>query len=199
MNERTVIVSKKSGALMRILRLGIAMIAAAVILRLIFPYYWEEPFFYALFVPLEGIDWVISPLLYLGIVAVVVGIIMILAYSKVSLTVTDKRVFGTAAWSKRVDLPFDMISAVATGFADGIAVSTSSGRIQFKCIKNNKEIHAEISKLLLERQSNKAEKVERPAAPASVADELSKMNDLLEKGIITHEEFEAKKKQLLGL
>lgn len=199
MNERTVIVSKKSGALMRILRLGIAMIAAAVILRLIFSYYWEEPFFYALFVPHEGIDWVISPLLYLGIVAVVVGIIMILAYSKVSLTVTDKRVFGTAAWSKRVDLPFDMISAVATGFADGIAVSTSSGRIQFKCIKNNKEIHAEISKLLLERQSNKAEKVERPAAPASVADELSKMNDLLEKGIITHEEFEAKKKQLLGL
>lgn len=199
MNERTVIVSKKSGALMRILRLGIAMIAAAVILRLIFPSSWEDPFFYALFVPHEGIDWVISPLLYLGIVAVVVGIIMILAYSKVSLTVTDKRVFGTAAWSKRVDLPFDMISAVATGFADGIAVSTSSGRIQFKCIKNNKEIHAEISKLLLERQSNKAEKVERPAAPASVADELSKMNDLLEKGIITHEEFEAKKKQLLGL
>lgn len=199
MNERTVIVSKKSGALMRILRLGIAMIAAAVILRLIFPSSWEDPFFYALFVPHESIDWVISPLLYLGIVAVVVGIIMILAYSKVSLTVTDKRVFGTAAWSKRVDLPFDMISAVATGFADGIAVSTSSGRIQFKCIKNNKEIHAEISKLLLERQSNKAEKVERPAAPASVADELSKMNDLLEKGIITHEEFEAKKKQLLGL
>ncbi|MBR0136005.1 MAG: hypothetical protein IJM18_07370, partial [Clostridia bacterium] len=184
MNERTIIVSKKSNALMRIVLVGIGMILAAVLLRVIFPRYWlsytpahtsnpmKEPFFYSLFAPRESLDWVISPLLYLGIVAVVVGIIMILAYNKVSLTVTDKRVFGTAAWSKRVDLPFDMISAVATGFADGIAVSTSSGRIQFKCIKNNKEIHAEISKLLLERQSNKAEKVERPAVPASVADEL---------------------------
>lgn len=36
-------------------------------------------------------------------------------------------------------------------------------------------------------------------APVSSADELVKYNDLLQKGIITQEEFEAKKKQLLGL
>ena len=35
--------------------------------------------------------------------------------------------------------------------------------------------------------------------PASNADELGKYKDLLDKGIITQEEFDAKKKQLLGL
>ena len=37
MNERTVIVSKKSGALMRILRLGIAMIAAGIMACILEP------------------------------------------------------------------------------------------------------------------------------------------------------------------
>lgn len=36
-------------------------------------------------------------------------------------------------------------------------------------------------------------------APISSADELEKFNDLFKKGIITKEEFEAKKKQLLGI
>ena len=35
--------------------------------------------------------------------------------------------------------------------------------------------------------------------PVSSADELAKFKDLLDKGIITQEEFDAKKKQLLGL
>ncbi len=35
--------------------------------------------------------------------------------------------------------------------------------------------------------------------PQSNADELAKYKDLLDKGIISQEEFDAKKKQLLGL
>ena len=35
--------------------------------------------------------------------------------------------------------------------------------------------------------------------PASPAEELKKMKELLDMGIITQEEFDAKKKQLLGL
>jgi hypothetical protein len=37
------------------------------------------------------------------------------------------------------------------------------------------------------------------SAPMSVADEIEKLAGLLEKGILTQEEFDAKKKQLLGL
>jgi hypothetical protein len=38
-----------------------------------------------------------------------------------------------------------------------------------------------------------------PAGESSYLDELEKLGDLRDKGIITEDEFEAKKKQLLGL
>lgn len=72
--------------------------------------------------------------------------------SKVSLTVSDKRVYGTAAFGKRVDLPVDMISSVGTSMFNGIAVASSSGTIKFVMIKNKDEVHSAISRLLLERQ-----------------------------------------------
>ena len=55
---------------------------------------------------------------------------------------------------------------------------------------------------LVERQdeSNKPiETVVKQEIPQSNADELAKFKSLLDSGIITQEEFEAKKKQLLGL
>ena len=52
-------------------------------------------------------------------------------------------------------------------------------------------------------RSNKKKKAQKvhlqQEAKGSVAERLEVLNDLLEKGIITQEEFDAKKKQLLGL
>lgn len=132
-------------------------------------------------------------------------VIAILFYawtSKVELAVTNKRVYGKAAFGKRVDLPLDMISAVGTSLLKGIAVTTSSGAIKFLMIKNSEEIHAAISKLLMERQESSKKKTEtviKQEVPQSNADELKKYKDLLDSGILSQEEFDAKKKQLLGL
>lgn len=80
----------------------------------------------------------------------------------------------------------------------GIDVGTSSGKIKFKLIKNQDEIHSVISKLLMERQQ--AEKTGNTQNNnTSNADELKKYKDLLDSGIITQDEFNEKKKQLLGL
>ena len=140
--------------------------------------------------------------LYLSILLGIISMIIYLSYRKVSITVTDKRVYGTAAWGKRVDLPFDSISAVGTSMMQGISVATSSGAIKFKFIKNFKDIHSAISQLLLERQG-KEKPVEtttiKQEIPQSNADELKKYKDLLDCGVITQEEFDTKKKQLLGL
>ena len=120
-----------------------------------------------------------------------------------SLTITDKRVYGKTAFGKRVDLPLDSVSSVGTSALKGVAVGTSSGKIKFKLIKNQSEIHDVISKLLAERQ-----KVEKTATETTVnqtivetssADEIKKYKDLLDSGIITQEEFDEKKKQLLNL
>lgn len=145
-----------------------------------------------------------SLFIFLGIavIVVIVAAIIFFSYSKVEMTVTDGRVYGRAKFGKRVDLPFDSISAVGTTMMNGIVVSTASGAIKFKFIKNRDEIHDAVSKLLLERQGK-----EKPVAtttikqeiPQSNADELQKFKNLLDNGTITQEEFDAKKKQLLGL
>ncbi len=114
------------------------------------------------------------------------------------LTVTDKRIYGKSAWGKRVDLPLDSVSAIATTSAlKGVSVSTSSGRISFLVMKNANEVYMVISDLLIERQQGKL--VDNTLKTTSAADELKKFKDLLDNGIITQEEFDEKKKQLLGL
>lgn len=120
---------------------------------------------------------------------------------KTELTVTDKRIYGKVAFGKQVDLPVDSISAVSTSALKGIAVATSSGKISFLGLTNRDEISKEISNLLIERQNTKTAEVQSSAtAPASNSmDDLIKLNDLLKAGIITQEEFDLKKKQLLGL
>ena len=80
-----------------------------------------------------------------------------------------------------------------------MAVSTASGSLKFTMLKNRDELHDTISKLLVMRQDKVASTVIKTEIPQSNADELKKFKDLLDAGIITQEEFDAKKKQLLGL
>ncbi len=117
------------------------------------------------------------------------------------LTVSDKRAFGKVAFGKRVDLPLDSISSVGMGnLFKRLTVATSSGSLTFWYIQNLEEFHNVLSKLLIERQNNAKKSVEiKQEIPQSSADELRKYKDLLDSGIISQEEFDAKKKQLLGL
>ena len=126
--------------------------------------------------------------------------LLYIACAKVAITVTDKRVYGTALWGKRVDLPLDAISAVSTTMLKGIGVATSSGLISFKMIENNEDVHRAISNLLIARQGKQTvAPVVKQEIAKSDADELKKYKDLLNSGIITQEEFDEKKKQILGL
>ena len=129
-----------------------------------------------------------------------IGFIIFLSLRGFDLTVTDKRILGSIR-KKRVDLPIDSVSAVSIGAFKSISVATSSGRISFSAIKNRNEIYEVVSKLLVERQNQapKSAAAVVNAPSASNADELKKFKDLLDAGIISQEEFDAKKKQLLGL
>lgn len=116
------------------------------------------------------------------------------------MIVTDKRVYGITAFGRRVDLPIDSVSAIGTCMLSGIVVSTSSGQIKFYMIGNRYKMHNEISKMLIERQQIKKDLSENKVENnISEADELRKYKALLDDGIITLEEFEKKKKQLLKL
>lgn len=147
--------------------------------------------------PLVPISLLIAPV---GVFALIGGLIYLWLRSY-ELTVTDKRIFGKVAWGKRVDLPVDSVSATETiRFLKGVSVSTSSGRISFRVLKNADAIYQVISNLLIDRQQEKSKPAPIAEAPKSdEADQLKKYKELLDTGVITQEEFDAKKKQLLGL
>ena len=134
----------------------------------------------------------------------IIALIVYFGMRSYSLTVTDKRIYGKTWFGKRVDLPVDSVTAIATvGLFKGITAATSSGKISFLLIKNSAEVYQELNNLIIERQGKKTEastvEVIKETQPLSNADELKKYKDLLDAGIITQEEFDAKKKQLLGL
>lgn len=145
--------------------------------------------------------WPLWPfLIAIGGLFLVYGVIYLWLRSY-ELTVTDKRVYGKVAWGKRVDLPIDAVSA--TGYLQGwkgVTISTASGRLSFRVIKNAEKIYSVVNELLIERQSAKASGVSGATPqPSDSADQLKKYKDLLDAGVITQEEFDAKKKQILDL
>ena len=114
------------------------------------------------------------------------------------ITITNKRVYGKTYFGRSVDLPMDSISAVGSSWLKGIAVSTSSGKVSFLFIEHSKEIHDLLRQLLIDRQDQK-NRSQNAGTFVNNADELKKYKELLDDGVITQEEFETKKKQLLNM
>ena len=126
------------------------------------------------------------------IIFIVIGI-RLLSF-KDELTITENRVIGKTIMGKRVELPISQVSAVATGMFKSVTVASSSGNISFFGVLNSEEIVSCINKKLMERQENSRNNfvTVAPTAP-SVAQELGDLKKLLDQGIITQEEFDAKK------
>ncbi len=139
----------------------------------------------------NGGNIVLVPLIF---ASPIIAYLVYMNWSKIAITITNKRVYGVSVFRKRVDLPMDSISAVGTGIFSSLVVTTASGAIKFVMLENRDDLHKALSNLLVERQG-KSVTIE----PNSDADELKKYKTLLDSGAITQEEYDAKKKQLLGL
>ncbi len=137
------------------------------------------------------------------VLAFVFGIAALISYlimSRCEIVVTDKRVYGKIKFGVRVDLPLKQISSVGQSIFQSLSIATSSGVIKFWLLENRAEVFNEISNLLSKfQENNNAPTVIQNTVSQSNADELKKYKDLLDSGVITQEEFEAKKKQILGL
>ena len=145
-------------------------------------------------------DYMAPLFLIIGAVLLAWGIYLIIYVSQCEICVTDKRIYGKASFGSRVDIPMDSVSAVGTvGWLKGVAVSSASGSIKFLYIENANEIHSKVSQLIIDRQNSKNLSTMKVTNQDSNADELKKYKQLLDSGDITQEEFDEKKKQLLGL
>ena len=156
---------------------------------------------FALIMIIAALSFDILFLIPISFFFLLLGIILLLKYrgsKKRYIIVTENRVYGTngALFPTDFNLPMDSVSSVDSyRNSNGFAISTSSRTIAFADIDNAKKIVDEVSKLI----SNRNKKNASINVPQSNADELKKYKDLLDQGIITQEEFDAKKKQLLGL
>ena len=114
------------------------------------------------------------------------------------LIVTEDGVSGRAIFGKQVNIPMDSLSAVGKlSLWGGVAVCSSGGTVRFLLLKNANEIFEEVERLL--RKRNHKEITADNKSSGSSIDDLKKYKDLFDSGIITAEEFEVKKKQILGL
>ena len=117
---------------------------------------------------------------------------------KMSITVTPNRVYGRTMLSE-VSLPMDSVTMTRKSGMKNLRVESPSENFMFSLgnAKVRDEIYNVINQQISERQNNKGNVT--VVNNASNADELKKYKDLLDAGIITQDEFDAKKKQLLGL
>ena len=142
-------------------------------------------------------------ILIIGGVFFIAAIVLLLYFKALAgceLTVTEHIVKGTSIGGKEVSLPLNQISAYTTIQRNStITVATSSGLTKFALIANYKEIGDVLSKLISKRNENSTKTEVKPEASGSNMDDLVNLKKLLDQGIITQEEFDAKKKQLLGL
>lgn len=134
--------------------------------------------------------------------AFVLAALFLFLLFRCELVVTDKRVYGKAAFGIRIDLPINKISSIGLGMKlfSSVAVATSSGKIKFYLLENREDVYQTISNAIANIETPIAEinNKQNSSFAGSAADELKKYKELLDSGIITQEEFDAKKKQLLG-
>ena len=142
------------------------------------------------------IMFVLASLALIG--AIILGI-MYLVNRKCELIITENNVKGKTLFGKEVVLPLYMVSAYSTRkFLSVVCVATASGITKFSLIENYKEIGEVLAQQINQRQRN-TETYSKKSTESNSMDDLLKLKSLLDSGIITQEEFDAKKKSLLGL
>lgn len=143
------------------------------------------------------------------------------------ISVTPENVFGRTANGSRVNIPLDQISGMRYISFNGIAIDTNGFTRTFYCVKNRAELlnalagymggtvwrpelrpaggtsypasvpvqNEYVRPAAVEQQMNAG-----PAADSfSTIEQLKKCKKLLDAGAISQEEFEAMKKQILGM
>jgi hypothetical protein len=165
---------------------------------------------YALNVGMEHYIMYISLLI---IVPMIFFLILRLLLKTFGMVITDKRISG---WSIlqlwRTDLPLDMIQSVSLIGFTGISVRTAGGRIVLFLIRNRRALHNAICELLIQRntppapaevseplQESPAECNEEPVIETDIKQQLLSLKELLDLQVITQEDYDTKKNQILDL
>ena len=168
-------------------------------------------FFFALFFSLEmgfetfGMCFWSWLLMFSTPFALIFHFILKKIFDRVSIVVTNYKVTGAYGFKEQMNIPIDSISSVTTNssFLSAIGFTCAGNAYRMFYIENRKEIIEVVNALIAERATNKVKYTPHIQTEKSVSSnittELKKYKSLFDEGLITQEEYEAKKKQLLNL
>lgn len=144
---------------------------------------------------MDSAIWIVSIAVF--VLFVVIAVMVYAFYFNQELIVNESGIKGKATIGKEIDISIDRIASVKKSFLKGVIVITNGQeKIKFRLMKNHNEIIEAISKGINTKSMNA---LKRENSSESSADQIKKYKELLDDGIISQEEFDAKKKQLLGL
>ena len=137
-----------------------------------------------------------------GMLSLIFGVIHKTTSNKqiYELIITESKVTGKFGKKHRVDLPISKISAISVSYLNTVSIQTSSGVIELPGLINQMEVFECLSKLIEKNQKTNLQDPQKATAPTvDTPEQIYKYKELLDNGIITQDEFDAKKKQLLDL
>ncbi len=156
---------------------------------------------------IEVLDWVggILVLLALGYF-----VYKYLQWISTNFTVTtDRVIYRSGVLTKSgIEIPLERINTVffnQTIFermirAGDLAIESAgeTGRSEFSDIRHPTLVQAEIYKQMEDNENRKFDRINRPAAELSVVEQIEKLDELRQRGVLSQQEFDAKKADLLG-
>lgn len=125
---------------------------------------------------------------FMVILAVFISVIYILN-KKTSITVNGNMIICKKISGKSVQFMLNDVKSVETTFLKGLKITGNGIKYRIILVNNNEILKSEIMKLLTNSKNK--------SVGVSEADELIKFKRLLEEGIISQEEFEKKKADIL--
>lgn len=169
--------------------------------------YTFPEFFLYKFLDLEC---VFGYLIIISVIILIAGVVIKKKAENCEIVVTDNEILGTLPQGKNVNIPLDQITEIKKCTPNGVSIA-SIGRVNnFYCMTNYEEIINEIAKLLANMKNNivqtsEVQQDEQPtfinqtAGTNSEIEQLKDLKVLLDMELITQDEFELKKKEILGL
>lgn len=130
-----------------------------------------------------------------GSATLLVGIIIKISTEKCEIIVTDEAIIGKRPHGKEVQIPLNKITAISRNSFNGISITSIGSVNNFYCFENREEVINTISCLLTKLQQDNAQL----AQSESATNRLERLKSLLDAGVLTQDEFDTKKRQILGL
>ncbi|PWM73533.1 MAG: hypothetical protein DBX59_04745 [Bacillota bacterium] len=122
------------------------------------------------------------------------------------LTITDERILygcvgmlSTTTKSIKIGDCLDVASDTFGVFRGTIVINTKTEKVKFEAQKKSIPHLSKMIDDCLRTIADRSQKNGNVAQEVSPAEELKKFKELLDMGVISQEEFDAKKKQLLGV